>query len=244
MRYWVAMPAAGQGRRLGSDIPKQYLEIAGRPLIAWSLAPFAMDPRCVGIVVATAPDDGYWPGVRGRLGCTVTDAVGGDRRSDSVAAALDVLLQGGASATDWVLVHDAARPCLTLREVDALLDAISGFQDGGLLALPVADTLKRERACPVPAPTGMAEVGGTEPREGLWRALTPQAFPLASLREALASASRAGRSPTDESQAMEWAGHRPRLVPGASTNLKVTTRADLALAESILARHAAGGGGA
>lgn len=226
------MPAAGQGSRLGAEIPKQYLEIGGRPLIAWSLQVFVDDPRCLGIAVATAPGDPHWSRVRGALGRAVTDAVGGAQRSDSVAAALGALLAAGAAPTDWVLVHDAARPCLTAREVDALLDAIRQHADGGLLGLPLADTLKRERAASSPGP---ALVGTTEPRAGLWRALTPQAFRLAPLRDALQAAVRAGRAPTDESQAMEWAGYRPCLVPGAATNLKVTTLSDLALAESILA---------
>lgn len=243
LRYWVAMPAAGQGMRLGSDVPKQYLEIGGRPLIAWSLQAFVGDPRCLGVVVATAPGDPRWSGVRERLGCAVIDAVGGAQRGDSVAAALGALLARGAAPTDWVLVHDAARPCLTAHEVDTLLHAIEDHADGGLLALPLADTLKREQPVSVPTCSAAHEVARTEPRDGLWRALTPQAFRLASLRDALAAAEGAGRSPTDESQAMEWAGYRPRLVPGAATNLKVTTRSDLDLAESILMRRSVGGGG-
>lgn len=243
VRYWVAMPAAGQGLRLGSDVPKQYLDIGARPLIAWSLGPFFADPRCLGVAVATAPGDPLWQGVRARLGGAVIDAVGGAQRSDSVASSLDALLAWGAAPNDWVLVHDAARPCLTAEEVDALLEAVDEHEGGGLLALPLADTLKREcdRNESAAATATMAEVWSTEPRQGLWRALTPQAFRLASLRDALASAARAGRAPTDESQAMEWAGHRPRLVPGAATNLKVTTRSDLALAGAILARRAASG---
>ena len=239
MRYWVAMPAAGQGSRLGAEIPKQYLEIGGRPLLAWSLRVFVEDPRCLGVAVATAPGDPHWPRVRGSLGRAVTAAVGGAQRSDSVEAALGALLAAGAAPTDWVMVHDAARPCLTPREVDTLLEAIVDHPDGGLLALPLADTLKRERG-PGLAGGGVL-VGSTEPRAGLWRALTPQAFRLAPLRDALQAAARAGRSPTDESQAMEWAGYRPCLVPGAATNLKVTTLSDLALAESILATGSAAG---
>ena len=243
VRYWVAMPAAGQGMRLGSEIPKQYLEVAARPLIAWSLQVFLGDPRCLGVVVATAPGDPHWAGVRDRLGCALIDAVGGAQRGDSVAAALGALLARGAAPTDWVLVHDAARPCLTPHEVDALLHAIEDHPDGGLLALPLADTLKRAQPVSVPTCSAMPEVAQTEPREGLWRALTPQAFRLASLRDALAAAAGAGRSPTDESQAMEWAGYRPRLVPGAATNFKVTTRSDLELAAAILGWRSTGGSG-
>jgi 2-C-methyl-D-erythritol 4-phosphate cytidylyltransferase len=151
------------------------------------------------------------------------------------------LIANGAAPADWVLVHDAARPCLTAGEVDTLLDAIDDGPDGGLLALPLADTLKREWSTTDGPAAAVPQVGGTEPRTGLWRALTPQAFRLAPLRAALAAASAAGRSPTDESQAMEWAGHRPRLAPGSATNLKVTTSSDLALAQSILATRAAQG---
>ncbi len=233
MKYWVAIPAAGQGQRLGSPIPKQYLELAGRTVIEWALLPFLLDARCQGIAVAVAAADSRWHAVRERIGARFIHAQGGAERSDSVAAALDALARHGADPAECVLVHDAARPCLTQAELDALLLAAAGHDAGALLALPLADTLKREQRA-----GGSPRVAATEPRDGLWRALTPQAFRLGALREALAAAVQAGRKPTDESQAIEWMGSQPVLVPGEATNIKVTTVEDLALARSILAARA------
>jgi 2-C-methyl-D-erythritol 4-phosphate cytidylyltransferase len=140
-------------------------------------------------------------------------------------------LESEARRGDAVLVHDAARPCVTRAEIDALLAADA--PEGALLALPVADTLKREED---------GSVAETVPRAGLWRALTPQRFAYGLLCEALDAAARAGRSPTDEAQAVEWLGRRPRLVAGAATNIKITTGGDLLLAEAILAAREPRGG--
>ncbi|MBU6377829.1 MAG: 2-C-methyl-D-erythritol 4-phosphate cytidylyltransferase [Gammaproteobacteria bacterium] len=235
------MPAAGRGQRLGADLPKQYLSIAGRTLLEWALRPFVADPACRGLVVALGPGDPYWPAVRARLGRAVIEAPGGKERGDSVRQALETLRTRGAADTDWVLVHDAARPCVTAAEIAALRHGVvreSTAPDGlaanaplagGLLALPLADTLKRSAV----AGAGVVSAA-TVPREGLWRALTPQMFRLGELLDALRAAAAAGRVPTDEAQAMEWRGATPRLISGESTNLKVTTMADLALAEGIL----------
>lgn len=230
MRYWLVIPAAGLGQRLGASLPKQYLEIAGRSLLEWALAPFVADPRCAGVVVALAPGDRWWPPIRARLGRPVLEAAGGAERGDSVRLALEALANHVAD-DPWVLVHDAARPCVEPAEVDALLDTVARHGRGGLLALPLADTLKRQ-AEPSASP---AAVDRTEPRAGLWRAATPQAFPLRTLLAALQSAAREGRVPTDEAQAVEWAGlGAPLLVPGSSANIKVTTPADLALVTTLL----------
>ena len=230
--YWLVMPAAGRGKRLGADRPKQYLNLLDRSMIEWSLDVFLQDAACRGGVVAVAPEDPDWPQVRSRLARQVIEAPGGAQRSDSVRQALETLRTSGAADEDWVLVHDAARPCVTHGEVQALLQAVAAGADGGLLALPLADTLKRtEAAHAVPC------AQETVPREALWRALTPQMFRLGPLLMALRACASAQRVPTDEAQAMEWQGLRPRLVTGESTNLKVTTLADLALAESILHRR-------
>jgi 2-C-methyl-D-erythritol 4-phosphate cytidylyltransferase len=234
LRYWLVIPAAGIGQRLGAHLPKQYLEVHGRCLLEWSLAAFESDRRCEGLVVALAPGDPWWPALRDRLGRPVIEATGGAERADSVRLALETLA-GKVDDDPWVMVHDAARPCVGRTEIDALLDGVAAHPDGGLLALPLADTLKRQ--APGASPPA---VGHTEPRAGLWRALTPQLFRLRRLLEALRAAGRDGRVPTDEAEAIEWAGlGRPLLVPGAAANIKVTTAADLELVATILGARAA-----
>ena len=239
-RYWLVMPAAGRGKRLGGTVPKQFLTVAGRPLIAWALQPFFDDPRCAGVMLAIAPDDADWLGIRSSLPRPVLETTGGAERADSVRLALQALLARGAQATDWVLVHDAARPCVSNAEIKALVDAVvahvetgssaGDLRAGGLLAVPLADTLKR----------GRSRSEATVPRDGLWRALTPQMFRLGDLLQALQQAESEGRKPTDEAQAMEWQGSEPLLVGGESTNIKVTTFADLRLVEGILQARSKG----
>ena len=151
---------------------------------------------------------------------------GGAQRSDSVLRALDDLA-GRAADTDWVLVHDAARPCLSAADLERLLNAGTDSQGGALLAAPVADTIKRA--------TDDGRSGGTVPREQLWRAQTPQMFRYRELREALRQARAAGREPTDEAQALEWLGVQPQLVAAQDSNIKITTAEDLAVAAAILA---------
>lgn len=244
-QYWLVMPAAGRGQRLGADLPKQYLTLVDRSMLEWALQPFATDARCLGLAVALSPGDVHWPAVRTRLQRPVIEAPGGATRSDSVRQTLETLRTRGARDADWVLVHDAARPCVTAAEIAALRQGVvpaDATADsplaGGLLALPLADTLKRGSAA------GAAVVSAeTVAREGLWRALTPQMFRLGALLAALRAAVAAGRVPTDEAQAMEWQGATPRLVTGESTNLKVTTTTDLVLAEGILRARVAGGAG-
>ena len=244
-RYWLVMPAAGRGKRLGGATPKQFLTVAGRPLIAWALQPFFDDPRCAGVMLAVAPDDTDWLSLRASLPRPVLETSGGAERADSVRLALQALLARGAQAADWVLVHDAARPCVSNAEVKALVDSVVVYAEGdsragdspagdvragGLLAVPLADTLKR----------GRSHSETTVPREGLWRALTPQMFRLGALLQALQQAESEGRKPTDEAQAMEWQGSEPLLVGGESTNIKVTTFADLRLVEGILQARSKG----
>lgn len=237
MHYWLIMPAAGSGSRFGDRLPKQYAEILGRALIEWALDPFAGDPRCAGIVVALAAGDPHWARVaqRGatRRGATRLETVeGGAERSRSVRSGL-AALAGRAAADDWVLVHDAARPCLTRTDLDRLLGECGGHPVGGLLAAPVADTLKLCDAG--------ASVERTVERDGLWRALTPQMFRYGPLCAALDAAFAAGRSPTDEAQALEWTGAHPLRVQGSATNLKITTVEDLALAAALLGGQSSGG---
>lgn len=225
------MPAAGTGRRMGAGIPKQYADLPGGRLIEHALRVFQCDPRCAGIAVAVASGDPWWPEIRSRwpaqAGAPI-EAAGGAERCDSVANALAALAAAGCGPDDWVLVHDAARPCVARAEVDRLLGAASNRAAGALLAVPLADTLKR-------SVTAGTEVAATLPRIDLWRALTPQMFRRSSLQQALAAARAAGRQPTDEAEAIEWAGGRVTLVEGETTNFKVTTAGDLALARAILA---------
>jgi len=225
MRYWVVMPAAGTGQRFGAALPKQYAGLAGRRVIDWSLRLFLADVRCQGVVVAVAADDPHWPAVAAQLGNTRLSATtGGAARCESVQRGLQAR---PAQPDDWVLVHDAARPCLSRTEVDALLSAVAGHPVGGLLALPIADTIKRA--------DDQGDVQATLPRERLWRALTPQMFRYGALGAALLAAQARGVSPTDEAQALELQGHAPRLVEGSAQNIKITTPADLAFAAAVLA---------
>jgi 2-C-methyl-D-erythritol 4-phosphate cytidylyltransferase len=243
MRYWLVMPAAGAGRRFGAELPKQYAPLEGRTVIEWALTPFLADPRCAHAVVAVAPGDRHWEGVAGRLARTgaggtsrVTSVAGGEARSHSVRLGL-ARLEARAAPDDWVLVHDAARPCLSAGDLDRLVTALATHALGGLLASPVRDTLKRARD-PATEPESAAQaapgVSATVERSGLWRALTPQMFRFRPLCTALDAAHAAARLPGDEAQALEWLGERPVLVEGAATNLKVTSAGDLALAAAIL----------
>jgi len=224
---WAVVPAAGRGARAGGELPKQYQPLLGRPMIEHTLRALATHPRIAGLVVVLAANDVHWPGWRELEGKPVRTAIGGAERADSVLAGLDAL-PGKIAGTDFVLVHDAARPCLSHRDLDALLDGEA--PQGALLAVPLADTLKRADAD--------GRVGATVPRAGLWRASTPQCFPRDALAQALRAARAAGVTVTDEAMAMERAGFRPALIEGAADNIKVTTPRDFALAEFLLARRA------
>jgi 2-C-methyl-D-erythritol 4-phosphate cytidylyltransferase len=205
-RLWFVLPAAGRSRRMGGAAPKQYLELAGRTLLEQALAPLLASPRVTGGVVALAADDATFA----RL-----------PRADSVLAGL-YALSPAADPLDWVLVHDAARPCLEAADLERLITACEDDPVGGLLAMPLADTLKRAD------PAG--RIAATIEREGLWRALTPQMFRLGRLIEALQVCQRDGIVPTDEAAAMEHLGLRPRLVAGSPDNIKLTEPADVEVA--------------
>lgn len=232
-RIWAVLPAAGVGRRMGGSVPKQYLPVAGRTVIGWSLAAVAGHPRVAGAVVALAVGDGSWEPPAAAAGHPVYRVDGGAERADSVRAALRMLRDGPAGPEDWALVHDAVRPCVSEQAVSDLVAAVFPAQhSGGLLAIPVRDTLKRADAD--------GQVASTADRDGLWQAQTPQLFPLRALLDALDAASARGESVTDEAQAMEQAGHRPRLVTGEATNLKITRPEDLTVAAGILGAARAG----
>jgi 2-C-methyl-D-erythritol 4-phosphate cytidylyltransferase len=227
MRYWLVMPAAGIGRRFGG--PKQFAVLGGRTVLDLALRPFIDDPQCQGGAVALAVDEPR----RTELGASIPERFilidGGATRAESVLNAL-VALAGRAATDDWVLVHDAARPCLSSGDLARLLAGSAGAE-GALLAIPVADTVKQAR---VAAPGEPVQCAATVSRESLWLAQTPQMFALGALRAALERALGQGRMPTDEAQAMEWQGVSARLIAALDSNIKITGAADLLLARAIL----------
>jgi len=215
---------------MASDVPKQYLRIAGRTILEHALAPLLARSDVAGGVVTLAADDQYWPGLPAGLRAQVAVAPGGVERCESVLSGLRALAR--ASEGDWVLVHDAARPCLDAADLERLITECRLDAVGGLLAVPLADTLKRG--------DDDTRVLDTVPREGLWRAQTPQMFRHGRLVQALEAALAAGERPTDEAAAIERLGMRPRLVRGSSLNIKVTHAEDLAFAASVLESRAGG----
>ena len=222
-RHFAIVPAAGSGARFGAELPKQYLPLNGRPLIHHTLSALCRSPHIDRVLVVLAPDDRHWQGYDwADLGPKLeTVYAGGATRADSVLAGLKAVATA-AAGDDWMLVHDAARPCLSQQMIADLVAALADDPVGGLLAVPVADTLKR-------ADAGQ-RVAATEPRDGLWQAQTPQMFRYATLLAALSDTSAV----TDEAGAIEAAGLAPKLVKCDASNLKVTYPADLALAELIL----------
>ncbi len=224
-RYVALIPAAGSGSRMGSGTPKQYAPLAGRPLIEHAVRRLCAHPRIDLVFVVLAPGDRHfaacdWQGCEHKLSALYC---GGDTRAASVFNGL-LAASDAIDGNDWVLVHDAARPCLEAADIDRLIAAVGEHEVGGLLAVPVADTLKRANVA--------REAVQTERREHLWRAQTPQMFRFRLLIEALRRADVS--AVTDESSAVEQTGGRPRLVQGSSLNLKVTYPEDLLLAELIL----------
>lgn len=223
---WCVLPAAGKGVRAGGDRPKQYQPIGGRPMIEHTLERLAAHPLIAGLVVAIAADDRHFAAMDSVGGKPLVVATGGGERSDSVLAGL-LALPPSVGDRDFVLVHDAARPCVRAADIARLVE-MAGQGEGGLLGAPLRDTLKRaDAAC---------HSIDTEPREGRWRAFTPQMFRRGPLVRALRLAGEAGIVVSDEAMAMERLGVAPLLVEGSEDNIKVTTPADFALAEFLLGR--------
>lgn len=227
--YWLVMPAAGAGRRFGG--PKQHALLAGRTLLETALQLFIEDDRCRGGSIVCAAEDVAAGRLRERLPPAFALVTGGADRARSVLnglVALETRTGARAGAHDWVLVHDAARPCLSAGDLARLLECGCADSVGALLAAPVADTIKRARAGMPP------RVDATVARDVLWAAQTPQMFRYAPLRAALEQAAAEGRVPTDEAQAMEWAGYSAQLVQAHDGNPKITHGSDLTLAAAIL----------
>lgn len=227
MRYWVVIAAAGSGRRFGDVLPKQYARLGARRVIDWSVDFFLSDERCRGLALVLSAGDTLWSASPSTWSGSprLILASGGAQRSDSVFSGLRAL---PAAADDWVLVHDAARPCLAAADLARLIEQGGTDEHGGLLAAPVSDTVKRGSA---------GRVAQTVERADLWRALTPQFFRIDVLLRALEQFGGAGDVPdgiTDESSAVERLGLRPRLIAGDAANIKVTAPGDLRVAEAYL----------
>jgi len=222
---WVVIPAAGVGRRLGGDKPKQYFKVLDKTILEYSLAPFCRHPLIKGIAVAVAQEDQYWPALDISDHNKITTAPGGKERCVSVLNGLERINEF-AHEDDWVLVHDAARPCVTTDDIDLLISSIKNHPTGGILATPVEDTIKKTEL--------NNEISRTIDRDGLWHALTPQMFRLGLLRESITAALADNIMVTDEAQAVENNGYKAEVVQAASHNIKITHSEDLALAEFYL----------
>lgn len=222
--YWLIIPAAGVGTRMGADRPKQYLEVNGKKVIEHTLERLVATQVFHGIVVVISPDDDFWPELSIAKNPKISTADGGKERADSVLSGLNAL-SPMVNCDDWVLVHDAARCCITGSDIRKLIEALKKDVLGGVLALPVHDTLKGVDA---------DRIEKTIDRTRIWRALTPQMFRYGTLKDALIKARESGQVVTDEASAIESAGGRPKIVEGRTDNIKITRSEDLALAKFYL----------
>ena len=220
-RFWAVVPAAGVGRRMNVDIPKQYLEIQGRTLLEHTLTRLLEFPLLEKLVLVLAENDDWYEDIEMLHDKHIVLAKGGEERCHSVLNGLDILSEE-ASENDWVLVHDVARPCIRKADLEWLVCQLSEHEVGGLLGIPVRDTMKRTDA--------EGEIVETVSRDNLWHALTPQMFRLELLRSSLKKALSDSVIVTDEASAVEYVGHRPLMVEGHTDNIKVTRGTDLALA--------------
>jgi 2-C-methyl-D-erythritol 4-phosphate cytidylyltransferase len=219
--FYALVPAAGFGSRMGQELPKQYMLLAGKPMIYHALVTLCAEPEITSVFVVLSPDDTHWKTFDWSVFGDKLQTLycGGQTRAESV---LNGLLASELEPDDWVLVHDAARPCLSSQQLTRLLQEVRNDDVGGLLAVPVADTLKR---------AGVKQrVGHTESRAGLWQAQTPQMFRTGLLVQALESTPNV----TDEASAIESLGLSPKLIHSDSTNFKVTYPQDMQLAELLL----------
>ncbi len=230
--FWAVIPAAGVGKRMAADRPKQYLKLADKTVIEHSLQRLLDHPSITGVVLSLDVNDSYWEELSYQHDKPVMLVDGGKERCDSVLNALKALQRKCQPETEheiWVLVHDAARPCVRADDLGKLIDSASDDNHGGLLALPVRDTMKRASAS-----NKISCVQKTVDRAGLWHALTPQMFKLSLLVDALETAEKKGLHVTDDASAMELAGYAPMLVEGHEDNIKITRPFDLVLADLYL----------
>ncbi len=225
--FWVVVPAAGTGKRMQANRPKQYLSLAGKTVLQQTFDRLLSHPRIEGLVVAIAEADDFWAQSGYTHDRRVKVVVGGEERCHSVINGLE-LLAGELAEDEWVMVHDVARPCISVSDLDQLIMATHSVKDGAVLGVPVRDTMKQVN--------DMGQVSQTVDRSCLWHAYTPQIFRLGQLRRALTACNREQGLVTDESSAMEALGYRPQMVRGRETNIKITQPDDLVLAEVILQR--------
>ena len=224
MRIWAVIPAAGVGKRYSSDIPKQYLSLNGMPVLLHSINKFVKLDEIHEILVALNPDDEFWQ----KLNFShpkVKTINGGPERCNSVNSALEEL-SGRAENGDWILVHDAVRPCISDFDLNKIIEIVHDEDVGGLLACPILDTIKKVG--------DNLDVLKTIPREGLWSAMTPQIFRYELLKKALNAVLNSAQSVTDEAKAIELIGLTPKIIEGDKTNIKITHPSDMVLAESII----------
>ena len=221
INFWAVVPAAGVGKRMNADRPKQYLELAGKTVIEHTLLRLLSAEVFTAVAVAISEEDPYWPDLDVSAHKKIITAAGGKERADSVLSALKAI-RTVASDDDWVLVHDAARPCITTIDIHHLIDSLKTDEIGGILALSSHDTLKSVQ--------GDNIIIGTLDRSHIWRALTPQMFRYGLLKNAL-EAAEGNAVITDEASALELQGMQPKIVEGRPDNIKITRPEDLALAQ-------------
>ncbi|MGO2306966.1 MAG: 2-C-methyl-D-erythritol 4-phosphate cytidylyltransferase [Providencia sp.] len=224
------IPAAGIGSRMNADCPKQYLQIAGKTIIEHTINALLLNPLIQCIIVVLSAEDDYFQQLEIAKETRIITVIGGKERADSVLAGLDFLAKNADYLNSWVLVHDAARPCLHQDDLNQIIQLATNKDCcGGILAAPVRDTMKRSVKID-------QLIDHTVEREALWHALTPQFFPLLLLRDCLSKALKEKTIITDEASALEYCGYQPKLVVGRADNLKITQPEDLALAEFYLSR--------
>ncbi|MBE0468590.1 MAG: 2-C-methyl-D-erythritol 4-phosphate cytidylyltransferase [Methyloprofundus sp.] len=225
IKYWAIVPAAGVGKRMQADRPKQYLPLNGVTVIEQSLTRLLQVQQFTAVVVAISKEDPYWPELAISKHARIRSAAGGKERADSVLSALYSIADSAAD-DDWVLVHDAARPCITQSDVEHLIDELQNHEVGGILGQASHDTLK--------SVDNNLAITDTVDRSQIWRAFTPQMFRYGALKLALQEAADKGWVVTDDASALEIQGKQPKMIAGRADNLKITRPEDLALAQFYL----------
>lgn len=227
-KVWALIPAAGIGSRMKSGIPKQYLHVDGKMILEHTIEQFLSHPDIYKIMLVIHPEDRHWDELNLSNNPKIKIAIGGDERANSVLNGLKEIQQSQSEAhtDDWIMVHDAARPCLSKQNIDDLLQAQASSPDGAILAIPAIDTVKVTNSAQA--------IDKTIPRESIWLAQTPQFFPLHLLTDSIEKSLQDNRVITDEASALENQGLHPSLVIGSRKNIKITTPEDLILASIFL----------
>ena len=224
-RYWGLIPAAGLGTRMRSTVPKQFLKIGEKSIIEWTIDALAQNEKVDGLVVGLSDTDEHGAWIKSLHRKVLGIFQGGETRSQTVLNGIDCLLNNHVSENDWLLVHDANRPLVSQSEISKLIEEVNCDDDGGIISLPIHDTLKLGR---------QGRVVETQKRADRYRALTPQMFKLKQLQESLDHSIQNAVEVTDEAQAMEICGYKPKLVAGSALNIKITTLADLEFATMVI----------